>query len=63
VVTDGVDKLEDGAQVVIGREEEVGSATAPGVVAAKSAAGTQPTSMPGAAGNGQQRGRRKRPAQ
>jgi multidrug efflux system membrane fusion protein len=61
VVTGGVDKLEDGAQVVIGREEELPSATQGGI---PSAAGTMPaSSTKDAAATGQQRGRRKRPAQ
>jgi multidrug efflux system membrane fusion protein len=52
VVTQGVDKLEDGAEVTIGKEETAGTQAA--------GAGSRPASTQGASG---QRGKRKRPAQ
>ena len=65
LVTAGVDKLTDGAEVVIGREEETGSTTqagANGTASVNGPAGTRPASTQGAAAaNGQRR--RKRPAQ
>jgi len=61
VVTDGVDKLQEGAQVTIGKEETAEGATQPAGAATR--AGAHSPASPEATGVGGQRGKRKRSAQ